>query len=155
MTNFQGHVEWCTAVLLHTPCIFSVLHSPRTAEAVGMCKYVCSYWLSVLSPAYLFAHSAMDSPVRVRKVREEACSLLYCWDFKLIFVYLPDWSVVSLSFATCCGAMRLTSPSLVRFRMALLAKFSSPGGRTSAQASLWPCRCSSSSGPGLICTVLA
>ena len=113
MTNFQGHVEWCTAVLLHTPCIFSVLHSPRTAEAVGMCKYVCSYWLSVLSPAYLFAHSAMDSPVHVRKVREEACSLLYCWDFKLIFVYLPDWSVVSLSFATWCGAVRSASTSPV------------------------------------------
>ena len=30
------------------------------------------------APAYLFAHSAVDRPVRVGKGREEASSLLYC-----------------------------------------------------------------------------
>jgi len=134
MTNFQGHVEWCTAVLLHTPCIFSVLHSPRTAEAVGMCKYVCSYWLSVLSPAYLFAHSAMDSPVRVRKVREEACSLLYCWDFKLIFVYLPDfdrlflWALLRAA-GPCDRPVPASSGSVWRYWPNLAAPEAGPAHR--------------------------
>jgi len=43
----------------------------------------------------------MNRPVRVGKGREEAISLLYCWDFELIFVYSPDvdqlflWALLS------------------------------------------------------------
>ena len=47
-------------------------------SSVCVCKCVRCYWLSVHSPSYLFAHSAVDRPVRVGKGREEASSLLYC-----------------------------------------------------------------------------
>ena len=64
---------------------------PPGAEGVYMSRWVCGYWLSVHYPAYLFTHSAVDRPVHVGKQREDASSLLCCWDFEAIFVHSPDF----------------------------------------------------------------
>ena len=55
---------------------------PKTARSRSACicvgECVAAGCLSHDCPAYLFAHSAVDRPVRVRKGREEASNLLYC-----------------------------------------------------------------------------
>jgi len=80
-----GMSRWSAAQLNWRYVHYACCHAPRPPGVEGV------YWLSVHCPAYLFTHSAMNRPVRVGKGREEAISLLYCWDFELIFVYSPDF----------------------------------------------------------------
>jgi len=81
------------------------------------------------APAYLFTHSAVDKRLRVGK---EASSLLYCWDFELIFVYSPDFDRLFL-WALVCAVRPFNWPATnhLQFRLALQAKFGSPRGGAS------------------------
>ena len=98
-------VSRCSAAQLAI-CTRCMLSCPMTARSRKRVFVWMSGQLLVDCPLpCVLVRSQCDRPVHLGKGREEASSLLYCWDFEFIFLYSPDfdWSFL---WATYCGAMR-------------------------------------------------